>query len=67
MGTYNHYFKPKASICPVLRGRFDLKDNLPKFRSISLILYNFNGFYKIIMKIKVIMPKYFCKFFSSIF
>ena len=59
MGTYNRYFKPEASIYPVLRGRFDLKNNLPKFESICLILYNFNGFYEIIMKIKVFMPKYF--------
>jgi len=59
MGTYNRFFKPRASICTVLRGRFDLKDNLPKFGSICLILYNFNGFYEIIMKIKVFMPKYF--------
>ena len=49
----------KASICPALRGRFDLKDNLPKFGSICLILYDFNGFYKIIRKIKDFMPKYF--------
>ena len=53
------FSSPKASICPVLRGRFDLKDNLPKFGSICLILYDFSGFYKIIRKIKVFMPKYF--------
>ena len=53
------FSSPKASICPALRGRFDLKDNLPKFGSICLILYDFNGFYKIIMKIKVFI-KVFC-------
>ena len=53
------FSSPKASICPVLRGRFDLKDNLPKFGSICLILCDFSDFYKIIRKIKVFMPKYF--------
>ena len=53
------FSSPKASICPVLRGRFDMKDNLPKFGSICLILYDFSGFYEIIRKIKVFMPKYF--------
>ena len=53
------FSSPKASICPVLRGRFDLQDNLRKFESICLILYDFSGFYKIIRKIKVFMPKYF--------
>ena len=53
------FSSPKASICPVSRGRFDLKDNLPKNGSICLILYDFSGFYKIIRKIKVFMPKYF--------
>ena len=53
------FSSPKASICPVLPGRFDLKDNLPEFGSICLILCDFSRFYKIIRKIKVFMPKYF--------
>ena len=53
------FSSPKASICLVLRGGFDLDDNLPKFGSICLNLYDFSGFYKIIKKIKGFMPKYF--------
>ena len=53
------FSSPKASICPALRGRLNLKDNLPTFRSNCLILYDFNQFYKIINKIKDFMLKYF--------
>ena len=53
------FSSPRHLFCPVLRRRFDLKDNLCKFGSICLILYDFSGFYKILKKIKVFMPKYF--------
>ena len=59
MGTYNLFFKPQGIYLPALRGRLNLKDNLPTFRSICLILYDFNEFYKIINKIKDFMLKYF--------
>ena len=59
MGTYNLFFKPQGIYLPALPGRLNLKDNLPTFRSICLILYDFNEFYKIINKIKDFMLKYF--------
>ncbi len=57
----------KASICPALYGGLNLKDNLPKFGSICIILYNFNGFYKIIREIKDFMPKYFMPILLLVF
>ena len=59
MGTYNRFFKPKTSICPALRVKVRPEDNLPQFGSICLNLNIFSGFYKIMRKIKVFMPKYF--------
>ena len=57
----------KASICPALCRGLNLKDNLPNFGSICLILYNFSGFYKIIREIKDFIPKYFMQILLLVF